>query len=471
MNVNAAEKLSPEPEEMLAFTVESALQRSGPRLGTLACKGRIPISTPNYIPTTSRGVVPHLSQDNIARHTKIQSMYFGLEDFIEKQPPLIPPIYEIPAPENGSRLRTFTAHAQDKVLILGPRRFPALESPLSNADKKLAICTSVGFRQLDVDDYLSSAATLTPDIFLAAGDIVTGQKPSQKRAEKMGDRTAAWLRDAVTAKVAAAELGHKYSLFAPILPLSVEMQQWYLMELVEDFRHSVDGLYVHDAQSVVGLPDALRALPRIALTPAMSPKELLYQISLGVDLFVTSFTGSATDAGVALTFNFPGEASQGSVDSSRRAIGIDLWDTVHATDVSPLLNGCSCYACRNHHRAYVHHLLSAKEMLAWVLLQIHNHHVMERFFSAVRMSIGAGTFEAAREDFEKQYESELPVTTGSGPRVRGYQIKSAGGGERKKNVKAFNKLDDMAGAIAENEPPGPNVDAQELESHGLGKQQ
>lgn len=75
-----AEKLSHMPEEMLAFTIDAALQRGGPRLGSLAVKGRGAIPTPNYVATTSRGVVPHLSHDNLLRHTKIRSMYFGLED-------------------------------------------------------------------------------------------------------------------------------------------------------------------------------------------------------------------------------------------------------------------------------------------------------------------------------------------------------------------------------------------------------
>jgi queuine tRNA-ribosyltransferase subunit QTRTD1 len=80
MEANTAEKLSQIPEEMLVFTLESALQRSGPRVGRLALQNRAPISTPNFVSITSRGVVPHLSHDNIARHTNIRSLYFGLED-------------------------------------------------------------------------------------------------------------------------------------------------------------------------------------------------------------------------------------------------------------------------------------------------------------------------------------------------------------------------------------------------------
>ena len=59
-------------------------------------------------------------------------------------------------------------------------------------------------------------------------------------------------------------------------------------------------------------------------------------------------------------------------------------------------------------------------------------------------------------------------------RVRGYQVnatRKGEPGEAKRNVKAFNKLDDMAEALAEAEAPSPRVDASELEEHGLGKTQ
>jgi queuine tRNA-ribosyltransferase len=55
-------------------------------------------------------------------------------------------------------------------------------------------------------------------------------------------------------------------------------------------------------------------------------------------------------------------------------------------------------------------------MLAWVLLQIHNHHVMDQFFAGVRTSIANGTFEADAEKFSKTYEAAMPTSQGKGPR-------------------------------------------------------
>ncbi len=56
-------------------------------------------------------------------------------------------------------------------------------------------------------------------------------------------------------------------------------------------------------------------------------------------------------------------------------------------DLSPLVSGCSCYACRKHTRAYVHHLLATKEMLAKVLLVGHNLHHYQVFFESIALAI------------------------------------------------------------------------------------
>lgn len=68
-------------EGMLKFAVRHAASpECAARLGQLSMRGRTSISTPHFIATTSRGVIPHLSQDNLQRHTKISAVYLPLED-------------------------------------------------------------------------------------------------------------------------------------------------------------------------------------------------------------------------------------------------------------------------------------------------------------------------------------------------------------------------------------------------------
>ena len=50
------------------------------RLGRLHFRNRTPIDTPNYIGISSRGAVPHLTQDMMRDHTSIKGLYAALED-------------------------------------------------------------------------------------------------------------------------------------------------------------------------------------------------------------------------------------------------------------------------------------------------------------------------------------------------------------------------------------------------------
>ena len=162
------------------------------------------------------------------------------------------------------------------------------------------------------------------------------------------------------------------------------------------------------------VPQALSHLPRLAHIEVKNPHELLDGIGLGIDFFTIPFINEATDAGIAFDFTFGGSPdAHGEVG---KELALDMWSTSYATDLSPLRQDCRCYACVNHHRAYVQHLLNAREMLSWVLLQLHNLHVMNGFFAAVRQSVEQGFFEKDAIEFRRTYRRTLPEKTGQGPR-------------------------------------------------------
>jgi len=263
--------------------------------------------------------------------------------------------------------------------------------PTSNTDSAISILTSVGFRQLGSEDYVDAMRKIRPDIVLGMADLVLDQKASLKRVEKMGDRTATWTQEMMTGIADVDESNpeaRQPALFAPILPVEKELQSLYLDQLQDEWESQVQGLVVYNPSSVSIVPESLSALPRASLDEPSNPEEVLRSVSLGVDILTIPFIGAATDAGTAQ----------------------------YATDLSPLRGGCPCYTCSKHHRAYVQHLLSAKEMLGWVLLQIHNHQVLDDFFAGIRSSIGKGTYEKDTERFERVYERQLPERTGQGPR-------------------------------------------------------
>ncbi|KXT12892.1 hypothetical protein AC579_10466 [Pseudocercospora musae] len=443
-NGNGHAKLDQLPPEM--FSIIKSAGQIAPRLGRLALPNKRIVATPHYLANTSRGVVPHITQDTFSRDTDISAVYVALEDFIEKIPKATPPLYKFRPPNGGSPLRRFIALPQDPLLVLGARRAAPVGAPdaTSNTNSAVAVCTSTGFRHLDAKNYAEEAERLRPDILIALGDIPYGKALGNKRIEKATDRNIKWLDDHIAIRNALSK-PTQTKLFASLLPVTCAKQQYFVDALAGRVAQHISGLSIYSVDSLGHLPKDLEPLPRLGFTEPKTPQDILHQIRRGLDVLVIPFVGAATDAGIALDFEFGARTTSiANGEDTRKPLplGIDMWPAVHATDLSPLTPGCTCNACTKHHRAYIQHLLSAKEMLGWILLQTHNHHIMDIFFASIRNSIANNTFEDDVQAFERKYESRLPAKTGQGPRVRGYQYKSEGPGEAKKNPNAFRVLDD-----------------------------
>ena len=79
-----ASNLSQLPPDMLEFTLLKASSSAlAPRLGRLCLPKRKAISTPAFIGNTSRGVVPHISQDNFGKSVALNGVYVALEDCMD----------------------------------------------------------------------------------------------------------------------------------------------------------------------------------------------------------------------------------------------------------------------------------------------------------------------------------------------------------------------------------------------------
>ncbi|KAL1848426.1 hypothetical protein Plec18170_008024 [Paecilomyces lecythidis] len=452
-----------------------------PRLGSLNVAGRKPQRTPHYVPITSRGTAPHIAHDVMRDHAQIDSVYVGLEDFLQKARHESP-VYKLPAAAHESPLRKFIAFPEDVLLILGPRRIPPIACPTSNTENSISIMTSVGFRQLEAGQYIEAIQKLRPDIVIGLSDLVQGAQPGVKRRMKMVDRTHAYTRDATEQLYGdwvESEAQSKTLYFAPVLPLENTQQQLYLQDLAEELRPRISGLALYESASLSIIPEDLGDLPRLSLSEYKTPHDILRDVSLGADLVTIPFLSAASDGGIALDFSFPAPtSSSGSSTSSsssqiplRRPLAFDMWSPSHTADLSPITPNCQCYTCTKHHRAYIRHLLSAKEMLAWTLLQIHNFHTMDLFFAGIRNSIEKGTFNQDLETFARVYESELPQQTGTGPRLRGYQLPSSGPGQPRPNPRAYGRLDDAVEKYAESlsSVATPDAGADELQDRGFAE--
>lgn len=77
---------------------------------------------------------------------------------------------------------------------------------------------------------------------------------------------------------------------------------------------------------------------------------------------------------------------------------INLLNRKFEKDMRPIEEGCGCPACRNYSRAYVRHLLKAKEMLGMRLLVMHNLYFYNTMMEEIRDALDAGRFAAYKEE-------------------------------------------------------------------------
>ncbi|PZO15724.1 MAG: tRNA guanosine(34) transglycosylase Tgt [Leptolyngbya foveolarum] len=106
-------------------------------------------------------------------------------------------------------------------------------------------------------------------------------------------------------------------------------------------------------------------------------KEMAQAIASGIDLFDCVIPTRLARHGAALV--------QG-----------ERWNLKNARfrrDLTPVDETCTCYTCQNFTRAYLCHLLHAKELLAYTLISIHNITELIRFTTDIRTAILQDRFQ------------------------------------------------------------------------------
>ncbi len=147
-----------------------------------------------------------------------------------------------------------------------------------------------------------------------------------------------------------------------------------------------------------------------------TPIDLLEAVHRGVDMFDCIMPSSLAQQGTAFTHK--------GLMRFRRS--------VYKFEDKPLDANCSCETCQKYSRAYIHHLVKAKEGLGWHLLARHNLHFYQELMRQMRGHILAGTFatyyQAKRGDLV-QSDPEYPVDIPSPakekplPRLGKYEVR------------------------------------------------
>ncbi|MCR9112633.1 MAG: tRNA guanosine(34) transglycosylase Tgt [Rhodobacteraceae bacterium] len=78
---------------------------------------------------------------------------------------------------------------------------------------------------------------------------------------------------------------------------------------------------------------------------------------------------------------------------------LNIKNARHQDDPRPLDEECTCPACRNYSRAYLHHVFRSQEIISSMLLTWHNLHYYQQIMDGMRQSIAEGRFDAWEADF------------------------------------------------------------------------
>ena len=123
------------------------------------------------------------------------------------------------------------------------------------------------------------------------------------------------------------------------------------------------------------------------------PDDLVAAVARGVDMFDCVLPTRSGRTNQAFT----------------RTGTVNMRNARHKDDPAPLDPVCTCYCCANFSRAYLHHLVMAKEILGMMMLTRHNLHYYQELMAGMRAAIGAGTFDAFERKFRDTYQAGEPM--------------------------------------------------------------
>ena len=150
--------------------------------------------------------------------------------------------------------------------------------------------------------------------------------------------------------------------------------------------YAVGGLAVGETHEEMYriLDEVVPHLPRNKPTYLMgvgTPANILEGVERGVDFFDCVYPSR--------------NGRHGHVYTNRGKI--NLFNSQYELDSRPIAEDCSCPACRNYSRAYIRHLMKAKEMLGMRLCVLHNLYYYNHLMEEIRDAIDAGNFAAYKK--------------------------------------------------------------------------
>ena len=358
------------------------------------------LCTPAVLLPTCSGVVPFLTDELLAElcakdvaEGSVVGAYVPYSELLESTKIM---------KKLGTCFRDFANVPDNLCMVVGCRS--KSEATNANITKKnsaeaMSFKTHHGRVKVTPKEYCSDAADMVkPDILLQFAEETSSK--NQNRLRKTSERAISWLKTC-----AAHDLGDANLVAALVGGVNERLREDHVNASVEIARQSAAGYAICElgirenetaserleiVQKSIAQLESIGEGDKIRLVSAgcLNLSELLELAAKGVDVLSTSYPLELTQSGKALVLPAPRQGNE----SKRRRVGdgdtvMDMNDKSYAHDHAPMVKGCECFACKTHTRAYIYHLIDAKEMLGQTLLFIHNAHCMLSAFRHMRSGI------------------------------------------------------------------------------------
>ncbi|XP_009764690.1 uncharacterized protein [Nicotiana sylvestris] len=358
-----------------------------------------PIETPALLLTTRKGLPVFIPPDHFPSLPSPDSLLFHVSPlhFLEG--------ISLKAISNIGGLHPLLG-LRDHILVAVPRD-SIISIPDHDSTNRIGASfeTPSGRMLIKPAEYMEMISSMRPNLWTTLADEVPAWA-SEKRNKASVERTLRWLDECI---ISNSKDG---AVFGSIVGGSrVEVRQSCAQEVS---RRNVEGFWIGGfglGESMEERNPLLSAVmdslpqekPRL-ISGLGLPEEVLQGVAAGIDLFDSTYIYHLTLGGFALTFPLERIVTQitkyqPNSDSGSDGTKINLKATMYRKDTSPIVDNCKCYTCQNHTKAYINHLFNVHEMLAHILLEIHNTHHYLGFFCSIREAIQEGKFEQFRQKF------------------------------------------------------------------------
>ncbi|XP_072441015.1 queuine tRNA-ribosyltransferase accessory subunit 2 isoform X3 [Chiloscyllium punctatum] len=397
---------------------------NGCRYGKLIEVGRNgskSVDIPGCLLYTRTGSVPHLTHDTL-------SLIEGVPEPVHLTLSTVAEHHEV-LEEYKEGIGKFIGMPES--ILYCSLHDPASPCPSGyNTNKTVSVWGGGGRIEITLSKFMAMQQAFKPDWYQSMADgepLPPGA--SRKRVKKSVDRTLGFL-DGCLKEHQNSEVLKNSEILGVIEGGDILEER--LRSVRETMKRPVGG-FLLDGFQADDMPDD----PKLNLIASVTgelpedkprlihgigkPDEVLECVSRGVDLFEGFFPYVMTEQGRALTFKFKykvdpegevleqsgcgdNEISNKASDKGGKTVPftIDLKSEQYRADFRPLLEDCSCYCCKNHTRAYLYHLLTTNELLAGVLLMIHNQHHYFGFFQSIRDAVRDDKMHQLKELIIKQ---------------------------------------------------------------------